>query len=74
LECLTQTETKKNCQWQRNATFIVIIIYKVQAYWPVPISLLGELIHPSHRWSTSISSSLRVIVEYFRMDSVGWHS
>jgi hypothetical protein len=51
---------------------IIIIITK--AYWLVPISRLGELIHPSHRWSTSISSSFRAIFEYFPRDPVVWHS
>jgi hypothetical protein len=54
--------------------YIIIIIYKVQAYWHVPISRVGDLVYPSHRWSTSVSSSFRAIVEYFPRDSVGWHS
>jgi hypothetical protein len=33
-------------------------------FWPVPISWLGELIPPSHWWSTSISSSFRVVAGF----------
>jgi hypothetical protein len=39
-----------------------------------PIYQLGELILPSYRWSTSISSDFRVVIEYIPRDSVGWHS
>jgi hypothetical protein len=35
------------------------------AFWPPPISRLGELIHPSHQWLTLNSSSFRVIIKYF---------
>jgi hypothetical protein len=39
-------EPKRNAELL-TPTIIIIIIYKVKAFWPVPISRLGELIHPS---------------------------
>jgi hypothetical protein len=39
-------------------------MYKVWAFWLVPISRSHGLILTSHRWSTSISSSIKGVIEY----------